>query len=221
MPLSTKKQANTSFNWLRNCFCFRLYNSGFASICRLPQLGQGTNGRSLLMSLAFEPPLRIECVTSVWPFSPSLFPLSSLELPYVQCMCGLFPLGFLCQAFYPLLFLMPLNPWYPLIKGNGWHDDRNNISVWPKDHSFPICVTGLLICLWKIEEKVTVIFLACCLSIGFRKIVEMSSTGIVWLFHLIENVGCYGFKCIAVLPLVHCRINNSDVLSAEHQLQTF
>ena len=48
----------------------------------------------------------------------------------------------------------------------------------------------------------------------------MNPTGLVWLFHLIENVRWYGFKCIAILPLVSLK-NEKQRCCAEYQFQTF
>lgn len=90
-PLPTKKQENTSFSWLRNCFFLRLCKPHFSSTC--PVLF--SMGRALTASPADGCCSRTTAENRVnrpvWPFSPSPFPLSPLQLPYVQCLCGLFP----------------------------------------------------------------------------------------------------------------------------------
>lgn len=83
--------------------------------------------------------------------------------------------------------------------------------------SFPICITGLFYMLMKKLRGVALTFSACCPLYWLQETVEMSPTGIAWLSHLIENVGCYDFKCIAIWPLASLQ-NEQQWCSAEHQL---
>ena len=172
------------------------------------------------MGAAFCRLLRIEWIALVRPFAPSLSPLDS---PYVQCMCGLFPLGALCQLFCPYAFWCAWNQQRPLIKGSGWHDDRISINVWlPKDQGmlwlkFSHLHNRTVYMLMHNLRGVALTFSACCPLYWLQEIVEMSPTGIAGLSPLIENVGCYDSKCIAIWLFASLQ-NEQQWCSAERQL---
>lgn len=123
----------------------------------------------------------------------------------------------------PYAFWFAWNQQRPLIKGSGWHDDRISISVWlPKDQGmlwpkFSHLHNQTVYMLMKNLRGVALTFSACCPLYWLQETVEMSPTGIAWLSHLIENVGCYDFKCIAIWPLASLQ-NEQQWCSAEHQL---